>query len=241
MSAPCASRLRPSLLAAGVLTAALLLPAGARAERITWTFTGHVSTAFGDIGTTPANSYMGDPMTAVVEFEHPWPDAVGNPVTGEYHYENPPYSFSIQIGDLFLPGPPQFRIGVTNDWPSVEFEDALIIYRAVTVPFPGVANYVIDVFEVGLYDISGNAFDSDALFTEPLPLDAFDEMGRYILVNGCTTQWIVEGFCLFTEFSMGGRVETWTVPEASAGAPAALLALAGVAVRRRSARSRRAR
>jgi len=232
MSALFASLLRSSVLAAGALAAALLLPAAARAELITWTFTAHVTTGFGNLGGTPVDSLMGAPMTAVVRFEYPWPDAVPNSVTGEYHYTNPPYSFTIQIGDLLLPGPPEFRIGVTNDWPTVEFEDALVIYRAVSTPFPGVPGLFVDGFEVGLYDISGDAFESDALFTEPLPFDVFDADGVYIAVNGCTAQWLAEGFCLAHDFALAGRLETWTVPEPGAGAPAALLALAGVAARR---------
>jgi hypothetical protein len=235
---------RPSLRwrAASLVAVGLgLLPGpGASAAEVTWTFTGTIVDTWGMVGAFPASAFAGAPITGSLRFDPAVADGdPGDPENGSYPQPIPPHAFEVQIGGAEFVPPTGFFLGIGDDSTFLSGADSLSVTAAVAFPYPGVPDVRVSYLSIFLVDASGTVFASDALPAAPPPLAGFPPGSRDFGLNGCASAHFSATSCATLDFTLGGELDSLTLPEPAAGgtavAAACLLALAG---RRRAAPSR---
>lgn len=209
-------------------------PAAALGAEVRFDFAGEIVATFGSIGGTPASAFHGAPITGYVIFDSEAADTLpALPDEAVYAMPVPPNALHAQIGGAVFDGP-DLTMAVVNDSTVFSGADFLDFGSNTAFPYPGVAGDHVSTFVLTFLDGAGGVFTGDALPMVPPSLAHFADPGdsRSLNVQGCMDANFSGGACSTLDFTLQGDISSFTLPEPSASAWAALAALAAAAAAR---------
>lgn len=171
----------------------------ARAELITFEFTGHINYLEGDLGFLGGSIFIGTPFSGSYTFESTTPDAAPlNPANGEYY--GALRGFSVQVGPhVFSEVGTANRISVVHITEGEDTGDAYLVGPGRSFELLGEEVSLTML----LLDYSATAFVNDTLPLFPPDLTLFDDQVFQILDRSP-----------FPDFFVAGEVTSLTlVPE----------------------------